>query len=60
MSSDFELDDLSNKFRPSSTPLGASEDAGLAPPPEEPREGTTASWAWATSVVFVAQLIIVF
>jgi len=63
MSSDLELDDLSNKFRASSTPPGAPGDAGLAPPlthPEEPSESTTASWAWATSSVFVAQLIIIF
>jgi len=63
MSSDLELDDLSNKFRASSTPPGAPGDAGLAPPLthlEEPSESTTASWAWATSSVFVAQLIIIF
>lgn len=63
MSSDFELHDLSDKFRASSTPPGASGDAALAPPlthPEEPRESTTASWAWATSAVFVAQLIVTF
>jgi hypothetical protein len=66
MSSGFqqlELDDLSKKFPASSTPPGPSGDADLAPPLthlEEARESTAASWAWATSAVFVAQLIVIF
>jgi hypothetical protein len=59
MSSDFELHDLSNKFRPSSTPPAASADAGPVPPltrPEESGDSTTASWAWAASAMFVAQV----
>ncbi len=61
MSSDFELDNLSNKSRATSTPPGASIDANLAPPqtdPQEVRESSSASWAWAASAMFVARHII--
>jgi hypothetical protein len=58
MPSDFELEDLSNKGRVASTPPDASVGRGLRPPTYlgEPKdsESTTAYWAWATSVMFVA------
>jgi hypothetical protein len=58
MSSAFELDDLSDKRRASSSPLDASVvDPGPVPLsttiPEDFREGTTASWTWAASGMFV-------
>jgi len=48
---DVELDDLSSKPRASPTPQ--HDTSGLVPPthPEELRESTTASWAWAASAV---------
>jgi hypothetical protein len=60
MSSDFELEDLSNKGQAASTPPDASLDPGLRPPTyvEEPGESTTTTWAWATSVMFVEQSIL--
>jgi hypothetical protein len=59
MSSAFELDDLSDKRRGSSSPLDAFADPGPEPlttNPEEFREGTTASWTWAASGMFVVRL----
>ncbi|KAI0256808.1 hypothetical protein BJV78DRAFT_309952 [Lactifluus subvellereus] len=48
MDSDFELDDLSQKRRATSTPSDASTY------PQELKESTTASWTWATSVILSA------
>ena len=60
MSSAFELDDLSDKRRASSSSLlDASVDPGPVPLPTNPddvREGTTASWTWAASGMFVVRL----
>ena len=58
MSSNLELHPLSNKLRPSSTPPVAPPDGGPVPltHPEESGEGTTASWAWAASTMFVARV----
>lgn len=59
MSSTFELDDLSDKRRASSSPLDASVDPGPVPlttTTEDLREGTTASWTWAASSMFVVRL----
>jgi hypothetical protein len=59
MSSTTELDDLSDKRRASSGPLDASVDPGPVPlttSPEDFKEGTTASWTWAASGMFVVRL----
>jgi hypothetical protein len=59
MSAAFELDDLSDKRRASSSPLDAAVDPGPAPltaNAEDLREGTTASWTWAASGMFVVRL----
>ncbi len=59
MSSEFELDDLSNKRRASSSPLDAFVDPGPVPlttNSEDFREGTTTSWTWAASGMFVVRL----
>jgi hypothetical protein len=59
MSSDFELEDLSNKGQAAPTPPDASLDRSLHPPTylEEPKESTTTSWVWASSIMFVEQSI---
>jgi hypothetical protein len=54
MSSAFELDDLSDKRRGSSSSLDA---VPLSTTLEDFREGTTASWTWAASGMFVVRLI---
>lgn len=57
MSLEIELDDLTNKSRASSSQLDASIDPGSVTPgtyPENFRENTSASWAWAASGMFVA------
>lgn len=60
MSSEFELVDISNKRRASSSPLDASVGPDLVPlgttNPENFRESTGASWAWAASGMFVVRL----
>jgi hypothetical protein len=59
MSSALELDDLSDKRRASSSPLDVPVDPGpvlLTTNPEDFREGTTASWTWAASGMFVVRL----
>lgn len=60
MSSDFELVDISNKRRTSSSLPDASVDPGLAPlgtpNAESCRESTSASWAWVASGMFVVLL----
>lgn len=59
MSSALELDDLSDKRRASSSPLDAPVDPGPVPlttNSEDFREGTTASWTWAASGMFVVRL----
>ena len=60
MSSEFELVDISNKRRASSSPLDASVDPGLVPPgitdAENSRESKSGSWAWAASGMFVVLL----
>jgi len=59
MSSEFELDDISNKSRASSRPLNTPVDLGpvpLATSPEDFREGTIASWTWAAAGMFVVRL----